>query len=86
MKCSTCGGLFSQKPSDIERMLYDACARHPKGQAGWAREHGVSPQFVNDVLSGRRAVTNAIANVFGFERATIFVRSDASRSPTPTGD
>jgi hypothetical protein len=37
-------------------------------QAAWARAHGYSPQWVCDVLSGRREISEALANSIGLIR------------------
>lgn len=52
-----------------------AVETHPGGQAGWARAHGFSPAFVNDVLHGRRDVSEQLAAALGLERRTVFVRA-----------
>ncbi len=42
------------------------------GQAGWAKAHGFSPAFVNDVLRGRRDITDRLAEALGFQRVTLW--------------
>lgn len=42
------------------------------GQCEWARQHKVSPQFVCDVVHGRRAVTETIADALGYDRKIVF--------------
>ena len=37
-------------------------------QKGWAVSHGFSPQFVTDVLKGRRRVSDNLARALGFRR------------------
>lgn len=39
--------------SDVRDLLRQACDASGSQQA-WAQEHGVSPQYVGDVLMGRR--------------------------------
>ncbi len=39
--------------------------------AEFARAHGISPQFVGDVLAGRRRPSKAILDALGLERVTI---------------
>lgn len=58
--------------ADLIAILRSACAG-PGGQQGWARQHGFSPQYVNDVLHGRRDVSEAMANALGFLKETRFV-------------
>jgi hypothetical protein len=53
-----------------------ALKAHPGGQVGWARDHGVSPQFVSDVLHHRREISETIAAALGLQRRTVFVRTD----------
>ena len=35
---------------------------------------GFSPQFINDVVGGRRSVTDALAESLGFRRVSYFVK------------
>ena len=51
-------------------------------QAGWAKKHGFSAQFITDVLSGRRNVTAKLAKAMGYERAVIFVREVEIKATT----
>lgn len=44
------------------------------GQASWAQIHGVPRSALCEALSGRRNVTEAIANAAGFVRMVRFVR------------
>ena len=39
------------------------------GQTTWARAHGVSSQYVSDVLHGRRLPADAILRGLGLQRA-----------------
>ena len=39
-----------------------------------AEEIGITPQFLSDVLSGRREVTSRIANAMGYWREIVFVK------------
>lgn len=41
-------------------------------QAQWAREHGISPGYVNDVLNGRREPGKAILEALGLERVVSY--------------
>ena len=49
---------------DVREMLRRECEK-AGGQSAWAKSHGVSPQFVCDVLSGYRAPGEAIAKGLG---------------------
>lgn len=37
-------------------------------QAGLARELGFTPQFISDVLAGRRVITRKLAEALGFRK------------------
>lgn len=54
-------------PADVTKMLAQACAQIGS-QRAWADRHGFSPQYVCDVLSGRRDPSEAIANNLGLIR------------------
>lgn len=57
----------------VNNALADACAV-AGSQAAWAAENGISPQFVCDVLQGRRAPTERLARALGYKRIVSFVR------------
>jgi len=42
------------------------------GQKAWATANGVSQQYVNDVLAGRREPGDAILNAMGIERVVTY--------------
>lgn len=44
------------------------------GQKQWAESHGFSSVYVNDVLRGKRAVSEKFAEAMGFERIVTFRR------------
>jgi hypothetical protein len=57
--------------ADLIALLRLECER--AGSVGaWARARGFSPGTVFDVLSGRRDVSEAIANALGFAREVRF--------------
>ncbi len=58
--------------ADLIAILSSACDG-AGGQQAWAREHGFSPQYVCDVLKGRRDVSESMANALGFLKETRFV-------------
>lgn len=62
------GNLAGQ--ADLIAILRSACAAG--GQQAWARAHGLSPQYVCDVLKGRRDVSERLANELGFLRRVVF--------------
>lgn len=41
-------------------------------QKALADEIGVSPQYINDVIRGRREISNELAKKFGFRRRVVF--------------
>jgi hypothetical protein len=47
----------------------DACG----SQTAFAREHGISPTLVNDVLHGRRGMTAVFLDVVGVRLETTYV-------------
>jgi len=49
---------------DVGEMLHLECERSG-GQLAWAKEHGVSPQYVNDVISWRKRPGKMIADALG---------------------
>jgi DNA-binding transcriptional regulator YdaS (Cro superfamily) len=53
------------------KRLRDAVAT-AGGQKAWAEKHGVSPQFVCDVLHGRRGLTDTICQAIGLIRETVY--------------
>jgi DNA-binding transcriptional regulator YdaS (Cro superfamily) len=58
--------------ADLIAILRSACER-AGGQRAWAEAHGLSPQYVCDVLKGRRDVSERMANELGFLREVRFV-------------
>lgn len=57
---------------DMIEVLRVRC-RMRGSQKGWAKDHGVSPAYVNDVLQGRREISDNFAALLGFERRVIFL-------------
>ena len=41
-------------------------------QAGWAKRHGISKQYVNHVLTGRKIPGEKITNALGLEKALLW--------------
>lgn len=57
---------------DIDRPVLDrlrAECRLAGGQRAWALANRLSPQYLTDVLKGRRIVSDNVAALLGFERA-----------------
>jgi hypothetical protein len=42
------------------------------GQAAWAAKHGISPQYVCDVLAGRKLPGDKITRAMGLEKALLW--------------
>jgi hypothetical protein len=51
---------------DMLEMLRAACAEAGT-QRAWANAHNLAPSFVNDVLKGKRGVTDRILDALGYE-------------------
>jgi len=59
--------------SDVRDLLRSACATAGSQQA-WAREHGVSPQYVGDVILGRREPGDKILDGLGIKKVVTYER------------
>lgn len=59
--------------ADLLAKLEGECLAHSGGQKGWAKDHGVSPAYVNDILHERREVSQRFAALLGFARHVIFI-------------
>jgi hypothetical protein len=66
-------GLFTE--AIVIAALQDVIAMEG-GQRQAARLLNISPQYVNDVLQGRRDVSAELADRLGFERVTKFRRKE----------
>lgn len=55
-------------------------------QRAWARKHGISPQYVSDVLNGRRLPGDKITRALGLEKALLWRASYFARPTTQKGD
>ena len=56
----------------IQEKSYDV------GQKALAEQVGVSPQYMCDVLAGKRRISDNLSRKFGFARVTYFVRLEES--------
>lgn len=43
-----------------------------RSQQTFARQHGISAQYINDVLNGRRKIGEKILDALGLERVVIY--------------
>lgn len=60
---------------DLIEILRTKCQERGS-QKGWAKDHSLSPAYVNDVLQGRREISDNFAALLGFERRVIFFSID----------
>lgn len=58
---------------DVRKMLRKACDA-AGSQKAWAEQAGVTPQYVQDVLSARREPAERICAALGVERVTTYRR------------
>lgn len=63
---------------DVISTISDACAMEG-GQKAWAQKHGLSPQYVSDVIAERRLPGKSILAAAGFVKAELYYAKD----PTP---
>lgn len=65
------------KEEDLLKELRGFIAK-PKGitQSELARRLAFSPSFINDVLNGRRDMTEALANALGYTRISYYIRRE----------
>ena len=74
--------------TDVRTLLRGAC-RRAGSQDAWARQTGLSPQHVSDVLLGRREPAGQVLRALGLARKVRFVEtaagapSDFAGSPEP---
>jgi len=57
--------------ADLIALLRTAAA-NAGGQKAWAIAHGVSPQYVNDIILGRRQLSETVAHALGYRVQRIF--------------
>ena len=63
----------SYRVEDVRALLRRKIFHLAGGGAEWAEKHGVSPQYVNDVVHGRRLPGKKITAALGLEKRTIWV-------------
>ena len=63
---------------DVLSTISDACAEEGS-QKAWAEKHGLSPQYVSDVLAERRLPGKSILAAAGFVKAELYT----PKEPTP---
>ena len=62
---------------DVTARLQAAC-RDAGGQKAWAERHGLSPQYVSDVLNARREPGDGILSALGLCRVVRYVEKRIS--------
>ena len=67
--------MFATMPHKALRAL----VRELGSQKAVAKKLGFTPSFINDVLKGRREMTEALAAKLGFKRVVTFVPRDKKR-------
>ena len=60
--------------ADIYGAIRRAC-RDAGSQQAWAMSIGISPQYLNDILMGRKEPTDRVLAPLGLKRVTVFVRA-----------
>jgi hypothetical protein len=56
---------------DLRAILRERC-NAAGGQKNWGAANDVSPQFVSDVLLGKRNVTTSIAALLGYDKKVTY--------------
>lgn len=67
----------------VREALVLACHRMGS-QKAFAQAHGISEQFLSDMIHGRRDISKRIAALVGFKRTSIFLPNATSGSPQPS--
>ena len=58
---------------EVRQLLISECAA-AGGQKAWANAHGLSPQYVNDVLRGKRVPGARAQAALGLDRKSVYER------------
>lgn len=61
------------------RSMLDAAIKVSGSQKAFAKDAGISEQYLSDVLNGRRDVGDKILKWFGLERVIYYRRIDGGR-------
>jgi plasmid maintenance system antidote protein VapI len=56
---------------DLQAELYELCKDR---QGKWAKEHGFTREYINQVCNGKKPMTNALAKILGYKRAEGWVK------------
>ena len=65
-------GLPKSYEDEVALRFHLARLCDASSQKAVADRFGFSPQFINDVLAGRRQVTGALAAMMGYHRLVVF--------------
>lgn len=74
--------LTEQDVMDLLRVAIDVAG----SQAAFARQHGISLQYINDVMRGRREIGQKILAVLGIERVVSYRLVDSGDDSRATND
>jgi len=61
---------------DIRTIVQHRC-EVAGGQAAFARQINMSPQFINFVVNGERVISDRLAKKLGYERKVVFIPCNA---------
>ncbi|MBR0651359.1 helix-turn-helix domain-containing protein [Roseomonas terrae] len=64
--------------ADVYGRLRAAC-REAGSQQAWAEKHGMSPQYVSDVLNAKRPIPDSILSALGLIRVTVYRAKSGNR-------
>lgn len=67
--------------ADMRNILRHRC-EEAGGQGKFAESIGISPQYLSDILNGKRAIGAMLAGKIGYERKIVFTPCDNTRSGT----
>jgi hypothetical protein len=58
---------------EMRHVLFKACEA-VGSQKAWADDHGISPQYVCDILARKREVSAEVAFFLGYHKQTIYTK------------
>lgn len=56
---------------DLQEILYKACG---DSQRGWAKKHKFSPQYVNQVINGKKPMSLRMAKIIGYVKKRTWIK------------
>lgn len=69
-------GIYSRVMDPDPLVVLRVACELAGSQAAWAREVGLSPQYVTDILAGRRRPTDHVLGLLGLRRVERFAWAD----------